>query len=83
MESPASVLYSEDSHGVPGASMKNPEYVSAQRRCLNQCSKPTHDLKDTYPSLPQKKYSANKVAAILTATQSSPINMLQFSEKKP
>ena len=47
--------------------MKNHEYASAQRRCLNQCSRPTDDLKDGYPSLQPKDYSDEKVAAILTA----------------
>ena len=62
------ILFS--SHDVPGAGMKNPEFISAQYRCLNQCTKPTHDLKDPKPSLPPKKYSDEKVAAILIATHS-------------
>ena len=51
--------------------MKNPEYVSAQSRCLNQCSRPSHDLKDIYPSLQSKDFSDEKVAAILTVPHTS------------
>ena len=75
-ENPAIVPYSQlpriifASHGVPSAGMKNPEYVSAQHRCLNKFSRPSHDLKDAYPFLPQKEYSDENVPAILTALHS-------------
>ena len=51
--------------------MKNPEYVSAQHRCQNQCSRPTHDLNDAYPSLQPKDYSDEIVAGISTALHTS------------
>ena len=59
-------------HTWCGAGMKNPEYISDKPRCLNHWSKPTHDLKDKYPSLPSKEYNDEKMEASLIALHTSP-----------
>ena len=67
------------SHGVQGNGMKYPEYVFAKRRCSNQCSRPTHQIKDAYPILPEKEYRDTNVAATLIALKRSP-NLEDFNQ---
>ena len=40
---------------------------------MNQCSRPTHGLKDAYPFLPAQEYSDEMVVVTLSAIHSSPM----------
>ena len=39
------------SHGIKGQGLMHPEAVSAKRKCLVQCAKPSIDLKSGFPDI--------------------------------
>ena len=49
--------------------MKNPEYVSAKRICLYQCSRPTHDFQKNVPYPPTKIIQGNKGSSNFICSQ--------------
>ena len=59
------------SHGQQGSGIRRQPGVSAKFPCTNQCSRPTVDLKDAFPSVGEKEVQVSRVAALLAVLSSS------------
>ena len=82
---PASIPFDQflhclfDSHGQAGSGIRRPAGVSVKYPCTNQCSRPSVDLKDTFPLIGVKEIQVSRVAYLLAVISQSQNPSVSFN----
>ena len=62
------------SHGIKGQGLMHPEAVSARRKCLVQCQRPSVDLKSGFPDFTSSDFHVHKVFQLMKFLMNSTLD---------